>query len=700
MVGSTPEGTPLVPGVLAEQEGVILQRGGEELAIDKLSDRFTVRLMSEMDLESLTAVLGARSSRAIPGVDLVAVQVESSQLDATMQRARSLSTVAFASHVYQLRNSPDTFVYLTDEVTVQFNDRVAKQSIGMEMAQLGLQAFQQVEGVPQTFIFRVTSQAQDNPIKLANQLMRRADVLLAEPNIVVRQELHYRPRDPLYAQQWYLNHGGGQQLAAGSHIFAEAAWEITRGNRSIVIAIADDAIDLNHPDFQGKGKIVAPRDLKGRDAIPLPEQPGENHGTACAGVAVAEENGVGIVGVAPGCALLPIRTTGFLDDSAVEQVFNWAIEQGASVISCSWGPSAVYFPLSLRQRAAITRAATQGRNGKGCVVVFAAGNANRPINGSVNEQGWQANVIQGVTTWLNGFAVHPDVMTVAATTSLGKKAAYSNWGAGIAIAAPSNNAPPGLWLQRTGYTFSAPVLKGPFPGRGVVTTDRVAAPGYSTDSFTADFGGTSSACPVVAGVAALMLSANPDLTAAEVKQIMQSTADKLIDADADPQLGLAKGTYDSSGYSQWFGFGKVNAARAVQAAQSRIAPAPIATRQVQGLNSQAIDIPDYEPQGATSSISITDSGNLRDIQVTIDVEHSFLGDVSISLIAPNGAIVLLQGRTLGRSTRLQTTYTLQTTPMLRQFLNRSISGRWQVRLVDAALLNVGRLRGWQIVLGV
>ncbi|NEQ26832.1 MAG: peptidase S8, partial [Microcoleus sp. SIO2G3] len=179
-----------------------------------------------------------------------------------------------------------------------------------------------------------------------------------------------------------------------------------------------------------------------------------------------------------------------------------------------------------------------------------------------------------------------------------------------------------------------------------------------------------------------------------------ATADKLADPDADPQLGLTKGTYDGSGYSQWFGFGKVNAARAVQAARGRLAPAPTVSRRVQGQNASAIDIPDYEPQGATSSINITEAGTLRDIQVSLDVEHSFLGDISISLIAPNGAVILLQGRTLGRSTRLQTIYSLQTTPMLRQLLNRSISGRWQVRLVDAALLNVGRLRSWQIALGV
>lgn len=694
-----PAGTPGGIGVLPDQEGVILQRGGEELAIEKMDDRFTVRLVGDRPPEALVQQLQVNSAQPVPSVDLVELLVDPAGLDAAMDRARNSPDVAFASHVYRLQSSLETLVYLTDQITIQFADRVDKAAVTAEVAALGLQALQTVEGIPQTFVFRLTDRSTANPIKLANQLMRRADVLTAEPNIVIRSQLHYRPKDSLYPQQWHLNHNGGNDLAVGSHIFAESAWDITRGDRSIVVAVADDAMDLNHPDFQGKGKIVAPIDLKGQDKVPLPGADTDNHGTACAGVAVAEENGEGIVGVAPGCSLMPIRTSGFLDDGAIEQVFNWAIDNGAAVISCSWGPSAVYFPLSLRQRAVLTKAARQGRSGKGCVIVFAAGNANRPISGAVNEQGWINNVLSGPTNWLNGFGVHPDVITVAACTSLGKKAAYSNWGANIAVAAPSNNAPPGLWLQQTGYTYTAPAIRSFLPGQAIVTDDRLGGAGYAPGPYTSTFGGTSSACPVVAGVAALMLSANPDLTAQDVRQILQATADKLVDPQPDPQLGLQKGTYDVNGHSQWFGYGKVNAARAVQSARQRIAPPPTVSRQIQQQGA-AIDIPDYNPQGATSAIQIGDTSAIRDMQVSVDVEHSFLGDIEIILSAPSGQTVLLQNRTLGRSTRLQATYSLQTTSALRQFINQSAAGSWQLRLVDYALLNTGRLRGWQIVFGV
>jgi subtilisin family serine protease len=688
-------------GVLPESEGVILQRGGEELALEKVGDRFTVRPVPNRSLTELARQVGAVAALPIPSGRLIELQVPASQLDRAMQMARTSPDISFASHVYSVKNNPETRIYLTDQVTIQFANQVDEAAAKAIATPLGLALEQLVAGIPNTYVFQVTQQASTNPVKLANQLMRRADVLTAEPNVVIKTQKLYRPNDTHYPKQWYLQHNGGSRdLTANSHIAAEAAWDITRGVRSIVVAVADDGFDLNHPDFQGKGKIVAPRDLKRKDFLPMPEEQQENHGTACAGVAIAEENGEGIVGVAPGCAFMPIRTTGFLDDEAIEQLFNWALNNGAAVISCSWGSSSVYFPLSLRQRAAITRAATEGRNGKGCVIVFAAGNANRPVSGEINEQGWTRNLLRGVTPWLSGFAVHPDVITVAATTSAGKKAAYSNWGSNISIAAPSNNAPPVIWFQEAGFINTAPLISTGLVGRGVFTSDRTGSVGYDPTSYTQTFGGTSSACPVVAGVAALVLSVNPNLTAREVRQILQETADKLVDPDPDPQLGLRKGTYDTNGHSQWFGYGKVNAFRAVQAAQRRIAAPLTVSRRIQQQNANPVNIPDFNLQGITSLIQISDAGQIRDIQVYVDIEHSFMGDLEVSLVAPSGQTALLQNRTLGRRTRLQATYSLQTTSTLRQFLNQSAAGRWQLRLVDHAQLNTGKLNSWQITLGV
>ena len=679
----------------------VLQRGGEELLLEKVNDRFTVNAVDKDAIAGLIQPLPADVSSERAPAKLTEIRVDPAQRDAVMQQVRAADLVNYASHVYQLKDDPGSRLYLTDQITIQFAASVTADAIAQITTPIGLQQVKSIAGVPNTFLFETTASAQENPLKIANRLMQRSEVLTAEPNIVVRTQAHYRPRDPIYAKQWHLNHNGGPDLAPNSHVSAEQAWDLTRGIRSVTIAIMDDAVDVSHPDFQGIGKIVAPRDFKENDFLPLPGDPDDNHGTACAGVATAEENGVGSVGVAPGCALMPIRTTGFLDDQTIEEMFGWAVSKGASVISCSWGPASVYFPLSLRQRAALTQAATTGRNGKGCVIVFAAGNANRPTNGSVNESGWPNNALSGPTSWLGGFTVHPDVITVAASTSLNRKAAYSNWGAEVSVCAPSNNAPPGVGLQETGYVFTPPQIRGALPGLGIVTTDRVGATGYATDNIAIDFGGTSSACPLVAGVAALVLSANPDLTAAEVRQLLQQTADKIVDPNPDPQFGFRKGTYEASGRCDWFGYGKVNAAKAVQAAVQRQAMAAVASsRQIQQQNTSSVAIPDNNPQGVTSTMQIAETGTVRSIQISVMIDHTFLGDLQISLISPANQTVLLQSRSLGRSTRLQSTYTLQTTPLLRRFLNQPAQGRWQLRVVDAAESDTGTLNNWTLTLGV
>ena len=686
--------------VLVANQGTILQRGGEELILQKMGDRFTVRPAVDIPSRQLSKFFSGTWRRSIPSYRLELFTVTASQLDAAMSQARASQNIAFASHVYQIQNNPGTLVYLSDQITIQFANWVDSAKINTIAATYNLVEPQPIEGIPNTFVFLVGKQATQNPIKIANQLILLKEVLTAEPNILVQQEPHYKPRDPLYPQQWYLNHNGGNQLAVNSHISVEQAWDITRGVRSVVVAVVDDSFDLNHPDFQGSGKIVAPRDFKENSFLPLPDSNETSHGTACAGIALAEENGTGMVGVAPGCALMPIRTTGFVDDESVEEIFAWAIEKGASVLSCSWGASAVYFPLSLRQRAAITRAATKGRNGKGCVIIFAAGNSNRPVDGKVDEQNWPKNLLKGNTKWLSGFAVHPDVLTVSASTSMNKKAAYSNWGENVSVCAPSNNAPPGMWFQDTGFIYTQPAIATSLAGLGMFTTDQMGAAGYDPGNFTSNFGGTSAATPVIAGVAALILSVNPDLTAQEVKRILLLTADKIIDLDPDPQLGFREGTYDGNGHSQWFGYGKVNALKAVQAAQRlRQAPA-VPTNQIQAENSRRLLIPDNDKQGIKSAVGMEDSSLIKDIQVNVDITHEFLGDLEIYLIAPNNQRVLLQSRTLGRRKKLQTTYTVRSHIALAQLLSLSSKGNWQLWLIDYAPQDVGTLNSWKLTLGI
>lgn len=678
---------------------ITLQRGGEELLLFKLADRFTTPGLSTTVQQTLRDEIQPQAVTAVAAGRLLEWTVLPRRLDAAMTQARQTARVAFVSHVYRLKASAQTLVYLTDELTVQFDPALSHRQIAQLVQPLGLEQLSTIAGIPNVVLFRVSASAFDNPIKLANQLAALPQVMVAEPNIMIHHALAYRPQDPLYPNQWHLNHGGGQSLRANSHIFAEAAWDITRGSRSVVVAISDDAFDLSHPDLQGPGKLVAPRDLKNRDALPTPVDANDNHGTAVSGLAIGEENGDGIVGVAPRCSWMPIQTTGFLDDRSIEQLFDWAVAQGAAVISCSWSPAATYFPLSRRQSIAINRAATQGRDGKGCVVMFSAGNANRPIQGEILEQGWPKGAVRGATPWLSGFAVHPDVLAVSACTSLNQKAAYSNWGDQIAIAAPSNNGKPNMALPQVGTVSTGPEINTSLPGRGMVTSDRSGAAGYNTSGYTSGFGGTSSACPVAAGVAALVLSINPELTAREVRQILQTTADKIVDTTPDPQLKLQHGTYDNKGHSRWFGYGKVNAQKAVQAAQQKKRDRRI-NQVVEAENLVAVTIPDNNSNGAVSTIAGTQSGTVQDIQIQVELVHDYLGDLSLSLIAPDGESILLEGRTLGRQTQLQKTYSLATTPCLMRLLGRTATGPWQLKAIDHAPLNTGKILTWRLKLGL
>ena len=692
-------------GVLDDFEGRILQRNGEELRVYKVRNRLTLCTRDLAALQTLTQQWNPQQIRNVTpqaihqSPVIVEWKLPGHQLDSALEQLRQEPSITYASHVYQLALSPGTYLYLANQITVQFRHQTSTDTIDSTVRAVGLIPTRALIEDEDTYSFTLGPSARKNPIKIANILARHDDILLAEPNIIMAIAPDYRPSDDRYKDQWYLYHrNSASDLDRTAHVDAEKAWEITRGSRSITLAITDDGFDLAHPDLEGAGKIVAPRDLKNKDGVPTPVEHYENHGTAVAGVALAEETGRGVVGIAPGCSLMPIQTTGYLDDVSIEQLFDWAIDNGADVISCSWSAAAVYFPLSRRISRAINRAATKGRNGKGCVVLFSAGNANRPLEGRVEETGWVRNILKGVTTWLSGFAIHPDVITVSASTSLNQKAAYSNWGKHVSVAAPSNNAPPNMALSE-GTFNTGPPIRTRLVGRTVITSDRTGDKGYTRSDFT-NFGGTSSACPLVAGVVGLMLSANPDLTAREVKRLLQDSTDKIVDDSPDPQLGQTYGTYDRNGHSLWFGYGKVNAYRAVKAAKDKALRDRILRNTLTATNRNVTNIPDANSRGIFSAVNVSESGQLQDIKIFIQAEHEFLGDVSFTLHSPQGIETLIQGRTLGRQTRLQRTYSLVSTPALRQVLNTPVKGQWQLQVIDHVPGDTGTLRKWELVLGI
>lgn len=384
---------------------------------------------------------------------------------------------------------------------------------------------------------------------LAEQLLQDDRVELCHPELIKRT----RHRG-VFPQQWHLATTEIQGHLIEASVEIEAAWATTQGEGT-VIAVIDDGFDLQHEEFASPDKIVAPRDATTKDDNPSPDRR-NNHGTACAGVACAE--GLrGASGVAPKATLMPIRLVSGLGSQDEADALVWAAEHGADVISCSWGPEdgdpwnpadpqhQARHPLPDSTRRALERVTDRGRDGKGCVITWAAGNGNEEVEN-------------------DGYASYERVIAVAACNDQGIRSLYSDFGAPVWCSFPSNDLhgkDPRTGIEHQPRT------------PGIWTTDRSRKMGYNPGTlrlgdrkgnYTNDFGGTSSACPGVAGIAALMLSAAPDLTWRQIKDLL---------ARACEPIDLASGTYDSAGHSPWYGFGRVQAALAVELATETTAVA-------------------------------------------------------------------------------------------------------------------------------
>ena len=369
---------------------------------------------------------------------------------------------------------------------------------------------------------------------LAEALLDEAGVELCHPEIV--RERVYRAAFP---NQWHLHRCTIGDRDIDQHAGVATAWEATTGE-GITIAVIDDGVDIDHPEFAGAGKLIAPFDATRRTGDPRPRGPRDNHGTACAGVAAASGDH-GASGVAPGARLMPIRLASGLGSMDEAEAFHWAATNGADIISCSWGPADgrwwdptdprhdEEFPLPDNTRLALDAAADQGRDGRGCVILFAAGNGNESVDN-------------------DGYARYEKIIAVAACNDEGRRSAYSDFGRAVWCAFPSNHGEPsltpGIWTtdRQGGLGYN--------PGRD----DRGDADGF----YTNDFGGTSSACPGAAGVAALVLAVNPALTRGEVRDILKASCDRIDEEN---------GAYDELGHSHAYGWGRLNAARAVELAQ-------------------------------------------------------------------------------------------------------------------------------------
>ena len=674
-------------------ENLYFWQGGRKIAIEKDPKAITIHAASEGDAQAAAQRAGVQLRRmraATP--QLVRADVAEDREEAVDKLRADRNVV---HHVYREPGQAEGAEYLiTESFFVKFKDGTTQQQIDDYLAREKLVVERPVG--PNTLLVRVTDDTGRNAIRAANAAHDRPEVEFAEPNLVRPLQRFFIPPDELFASQWHLHAPtAGTDLAAGAGIYAAEAWDTTRGRRDIVIAVADDGFDMTHPDFQGPDKVLASLNASLRGGsnnaaidwdTNVQPRAGDYHGTPCLGVAVAEGNGSGVVGVAPGCALVAVRFPLQAMTDAHFIVMFQKISALADVVSCSWGVGPANAPMSTPLRDAMAQMARSGgRRGKGLVFCIAAGNNNCPVQDLANTRTYRYRTEFGIRSYSGPIdrwvAAHPDVITVSASTSRKTRSAYSSWGRHISVCAPSDN-----WDDLGQISVR---------GRGVVTTDNEGfGPGsdFTAGSrFTSQFGGTSSATPTVAGVCGLVLSTDAGLTALQVRELLRRTADKDLLQETDTAVN-EPGTFDAQGFSLWFGFGKVNAARAVAEARGTVAQ----QRTVDVTASPGLAIPDAGTP-VLSAIDIAQDGTLQEIRVRVNIAHTYVGDLRVDLLAPDGTAVSLHNLSGGSADDLVRTYTVGNKPALRGLLGKPVRGRWQLRVVDAFRLDVGRLQSWRLV---
>lgn len=328
---------------------------------------------------------------------------------------------------------------------------------------LGLRILRNSPMMPLWYILTVTPECGKTSVECANELWESGVFAASVPDLC-SDYVSSCPNDPLFYQQWGLKNDTNH----GIDISACTAWNYSTG-KNVKIAILDMGVDMNHIDLSPNIDSLS----YDTETSTSPSVVYGSHGTMCAGIAAAvKDNGIHIAGVAPDAKIISISNefTGTTDNLQKRaDGITWAYVNGADIISNSWGAEAPHDGI----QEAIQNAFKYGRQGKGCVIVFATGNRREATIS------FPANC-------------NDTILAVGAIDNEGVRWEFSRYGTGLDLVAP---------------------------GVDVLTT----RPNNSTIITE----GTSLACPHVAGVAALILERNSELTVNQVDSIICSNAKKI-----------------------------------------------------------------------------------------------------------------------------------------------------------------------------
>ncbi len=420
----------------------------------------------------------------------------------------------------------------------------------------------------------------------------RSEVRFAEFSLIGFNDYLFTPNDPDFVNQQNLNNTG--QVGScncppyNTHdLRAVEAWEITRGNPDVVVSIIDTGMDVDHPDLVGNLLDRGDEDWNFASASSSDPDDTQGHGTSCSGIAAGvTDNGAGIAGIANQCSLMPLKidlSSGLNQNRA--DALNYAASRrpdfAGLVLSNSWR-------MSSGDYTAVYDAIENAYN-SGCVVVFAAGNEDQsPVE------------VPGDSEFcICVSAVSPCDERKSTSSCDGESFWGSSYGPSVDVAAP------GVLIHTT------------------------AMDGGYTDTFN----GTSSACPHVAGAAALILSLAPNLSPAEVQSILENGAD---------DLGTA-------GWDQYFGWGRINLLESL----NLVSGVYLDKTSYQCADTAEITVRDNGAPGPTVNVTVssgTESGGEMLVlqQDTVDLTL-FAGNITVTdspAVPGDGAISITDGDTI------------------------------------------------------
>ena len=507
-------------------------------------------------------------------------------------------------------------------------------------------------------------------LALAARLREHTEVLRAEVILGRYLTPKVQPNDPLLPRQWTLKNTGqsGGTLGADANVFP--VWESGRHGEDVVISIVDDGVESAHPDLTNRIVPQAGYDYRDQDSQPEPEgangidaegkPAADSHGTAVAGVAAASgNNGIGVAGAAYAARLVPIRLIGGnAGDDQEAKAMAHRLDL-VHISNNSWGADddgkTINAPGPL-MKAALDTALSQGRGGLGTIFVWSAGNGGNEQDNANND----------------GYANHPGTIAVGALNDLGHRADYSEPGACLIVSAPSGND-----KSRLPGSFTTDLLGERGYNRADVESD------IAEIDYTSTFNGTSSAAPLVSGVVALMLQANPKLGWRDVQEVLIRSA-----AMTHPEN---PGWFTNSAkirFNHEFGAGRVDAAAAVQLASGW---RNLGARRSAVVVKATKDLPPIPDEGVfQGNLLVTDDLRVEQVTLNLTLTHPSRGELAIDLISPVGTISHLFVPHGDTNQNIEHRFT-----SVFQW-GESARGDWKLRIRDTVGGNAGQVSDYRL----